>query len=257
MPEIIGRFAKTHPNVELYIVCEPSVDLAERMAQGELDIALVTHNPRERMSDVVRTEPLCWVGSANHPLRDDAPVPLAVGRRDCQWRQLACSALDAVGREYQILFTSWSCTVVAAAVLAGMAVSVMPESALRTGHEGAEPGGRLPALPPVQIGIMKRPGVSLSLMNAITAHITACLDNITPAVVDDNLEPDVKNAYGRLQPPPQGRQRRTELVGAHAATGERKAVRITRFHSSRMRLAKASSLTTARRIERPSRWLNR
>ncbi len=57
MPEIIGRFAKTHPNVELYIVCEPSVSLAEKMARGELDIALVTHNPRARSSDVVRTEP--------------------------------------------------------------------------------------------------------------------------------------------------------------------------------------------------------
>ncbi|NKL02491.1 LysR family transcriptional regulator [Rhizobium leguminosarum bv. viciae] len=200
MPEIIGRFAKTHPNVELYIVCEPSVDLAERMHKGELDIALVTHNPRERMSDVVRTEPLCWVGSANHPIRDDAPVPLAVGRRDCQWRQLACSALDAVGREHQILFTSWSCTVVAAAVLAGMAVSVMPESALRTGMKVLSQADGFPALPPVQIGIMKRPGVSLSLMNAITAHITACLDNITPAGVDDSLEADVKSAQARLYP---------------------------------------------------------
>ncbi|SCB59686.1 DNA-binding transcriptional regulator, LysR family [Rhizobium aethiopicum] len=197
MPEIIGRFAKTHPNVELYIVCEPSMDLAERMHKGELDIALVTHNPRERMSDVVRTEPLCWVGSANHPIRDDAPVPLAVGRRDCQWRQLACSALDAVGREHQILFTSWSCTVVAAAVLAGMAVSVMPESALRTGMKVLSQADGFPALPPVQIGIMKRPGVSISLMNAITAHITACLDNITPAVIDDNLEADVKSAQAR------------------------------------------------------------
>ncbi|NKN02523.1 LysR substrate-binding domain-containing protein [Rhizobium leguminosarum] len=200
MPEIIGRFAKTHPNVELYIVCEPSVDLAERMHKGELDIALVTHNPRERVSDVVRTEPLCWVGSANHPIRDDAPVPLAVGRRDCQWRQLACSALDAVGREHQILFTSWSCTVVAAAVLAGMAVSVMPESALRTGMKVLSQADGFPALPPVQIGIMKRPGVSLSLMNAITAHITACLDNITPTVVDDSLEADVKSAQARLYP---------------------------------------------------------
>ncbi|MBY3040263.1 LysR substrate-binding domain-containing protein [Rhizobium laguerreae] len=200
MPEIIGRFAKTHPNVELYIVCEPSVDLAERMHKGELDIALVTHNPRERMSDVVRTEPLCWVGSANHPIRDDAPVPLAVGRRDCQWRQLACSALDAVGREHQILFTSWSCTVVAAAVLAGMAVSVMPESALRTGMKVLSQADGFPALPPVQIGIMKRPGVSLSLMNAITAHITACLDNITPTVVEDSLEADVKSAQARLYP---------------------------------------------------------
>ncbi|MGO7522370.1 hypothetical protein ACCT21_34650, partial [Rhizobium brockwellii] len=37
----------------------------------------------------------------------------------------------------------------------------------------------------VQIGIMKRAGLSVSLMNAITAHISACLDNITPAVVDE------------------------------------------------------------------------
>ncbi|HEX8045806.1 LysR substrate-binding domain-containing protein [Rhizobium sp.] len=202
MPEIIGRFAKTHPNVELYIVCEPSVDLAERMHRGELDIALVTHNPRERMSDVVRTEPLCWVGSANHPLRDDTPIPLAVGRRDCPWRQLACSALDTGGRDYQILFTSWSCTVVASAVLAGMAVSVMPESALRTGMKVLTQADGFPPLPPVQIGIMKRPGLSVSLMNAITAHISACLDNITPAAIDDDLDGEVKTfprAYPRLR----------------------------------------------------------
>ncbi|MBO9097365.1 MULTISPECIES: LysR substrate-binding domain-containing protein [unclassified Rhizobium] len=192
MPEIIGRFAKTHPNVELYIVCEPSVDLAEKMARGELDIALVTHNPRERVSDVVRTEPLCWVSSANHPLRDDAPVPLALGRRDCPWRQVSCSSLDAVGREYQVLFTSWSCTVIASAVLAGLAVSVMPESALRNGMKVLSHADGFPALPPVQIGIMKRPGVSASLMNAITAHISACLDNITPAATGEESEADSK-----------------------------------------------------------------
>ncbi|WP_337266184.1 LysR substrate-binding domain-containing protein [Oryzifoliimicrobium ureilyticus] len=200
MPEIIGRFAKTHPNVELFISCEPSVDLAERIQRGELDIALVTHNPRERVSEVVRTEPLCWVSSANHPLPDDAPVPLAVGRRDCVWRQQAAAALNAVGREHQILFTSWSCTVIAAAVLSGLAVSVMPESALRPGMKVLSQADGFPPLPPVQIGIMKRPGVSLSLMNAITAHIAACLDNISPAVVDENLEPDLGNGLVRQYP---------------------------------------------------------
>lgn len=196
MPEIIGRFAKTHPNVELYIVCEPSVDLAEKMSRGELDIALVTHNPRARQSDVVRTEPLCWVASANHPLREDAPVPLAVGRRDCNWRQLACSALDADGRDYQILFTSWSSMVVASAVLAGMAVSILPESALRPGMKVLTQTDGFPPLPPVQIGLMKRPGLSPSLMTAITDHITACLDNISPAVAPEDLDADMK-AFGR------------------------------------------------------------
>ena len=191
MPEIIGRFAKPHPNVELFLVCEPSIDLAEKMNRGELDIALVTHNPRERISEVVRTEPLCWVSSANHPLSEDSPVPLAVGRRDCLWRQLSCSALDGVGRDYQVLFTSWSSTVVAAAVLAGMAVSVLPESALRPGMRVLSQADGFPALPPVQIGIMKRPGFSSSLMSAITNHITACLDNITPAAANDDLDGDL------------------------------------------------------------------
>ena len=200
MPEIIGRFAKTHPNVELYIVCEPSPSLAEKMARGELDIALVTHNPRLRVSDVVRTEPLCWVGSANHPLKDDAPVPLAVGRRDCLWRQLACSALDADGRDYQVLFTSWSATVVAAAVLTGLAVSVLPESALRTGMKVLTSADGFPPLPPVQIGLMKRPGLSPSLLNAITDHITACLDNISPAPVSDDVDGDMKTVTRLVRP---------------------------------------------------------
>ena len=191
MPEIIQRFARSHPNVELYIVCEPSVDLAEKMTRGELDIALVTHNPLERESEVVRTEPLCWVMSANHPLPENAPVPLAVGRRDCQWRRLACASLDAIGREYQILFTSWSSTVVASAVLAGMAVSVLPESALRPGMKVLGQPDGFPPLSPVQIGIMKRTGLSTSLTNAITAHISACLDNITPPSVEDELSRDL------------------------------------------------------------------
>ncbi len=54
-------------------------------------------------------------------------------------------------KEYQILFTSWSSTVVAAAVLAGMAVSVLPESALRPGMKVLTLADGFPSLAPVQI----------------------------------------------------------------------------------------------------------
>ena len=51
-----------------------------------------------------------------------------------------------------------------------------------------------PPLPPVQIGLMKRPGISPSLANAITDHISACLDNISlTAVATDDLDSDVKS----------------------------------------------------------------
>jgi DNA-binding transcriptional LysR family regulator len=185
MPAIIARFAKTNPNVELYIECEPSGELAARLARGELDVALVTHNPRARSSEVVRTEPLYWVTSMNHTVHEDPVVPLAVGRRSCLWRNLACSALDSAGRDYQVLFTSWSATVVASAVLSGLAVSLLPECAVRPGMRILSAADGFPALQPAQIGLMKRPGAPTALVNAICGHIAASLDNITPVGADE------------------------------------------------------------------------
>ena len=95
MPGIIARFAKTHPGVELYIECEPSVELSARLQRGELDVALVTHDPLERSSEVVRPEPLYWVTSMNHTVHEDPVVPLAVGRTSCRWRHLACAATSS------------------------------------------------------------------------------------------------------------------------------------------------------------------
>ncbi|MAY61798.1 MAG: LysR family transcriptional regulator [Rhizobiales bacterium] len=186
MPGIIARFAKTHPGVELYIECEPSVELSARLQRGELDVALVTHDPLERSSEVVRTEPLYWVTSMNHTVHEDPVVPLAVGRTSCRWRHLACAALDASGREYQILFTSWSATVVASAVLSGLAVSLLPECAVRPGMRILSQLDGFPALAPAQIGLMRRPGAPKTLVDALCGHIAASLDNITPSADEED-----------------------------------------------------------------------
>ena len=187
MPDIIARFAKSNPHVELSITCEPSRDLVDKLARDELDIALVTHSPKFWHSQMVRSEPLLWVTSMAHSVHAENPVPLAVGRRSCDWRQLGCAALDSVGRDYAILFTSFSSTVVASAVLAGLAVSLLPESALRPGMRILTAGDGFPELPPAEIGVIRRPGVSSALMDAITDHIAASLDNMAPAPEDGRL----------------------------------------------------------------------
>ncbi len=188
MPDIIARFAKTNPNVELSIMCEPSRDLVDRLERNELDIALVTHSPRNWRSRMLRTEPLLWVTSMAHSVHQHDPVPLAVGRRSCDWRQLGCAALDSTGRKYQILFTSFSSTVVASAVLAGLAVSILPESALRPGMRILTAADGFPSLPPAEIGMIRRAGVPTALMDAITEHVAASLDNISNASIDENGE---------------------------------------------------------------------
>src|SRR5882724_819394 len=42
LPEIMARFSRAYPSVELTVTCEPSVELVERIAANTLDLAIVT-----------------------------------------------------------------------------------------------------------------------------------------------------------------------------------------------------------------------
>ena len=42
LPEIMARFSRAYPGVELTVMCEPSVELVERIDANELDLAIVT-----------------------------------------------------------------------------------------------------------------------------------------------------------------------------------------------------------------------
>src|SRR5215204_7763170 len=42
LPEIMARFSRAYPRVELTVVCEPSTELVERVEANELDLAIVT-----------------------------------------------------------------------------------------------------------------------------------------------------------------------------------------------------------------------
>src|SRR5690606_27462143 len=44
LPEIMARFARSNPRMEMTVVCEPTQGLVEHIKRGNLDLALVTHN---------------------------------------------------------------------------------------------------------------------------------------------------------------------------------------------------------------------
>ncbi|PYE90381.1 LysR family transcriptional regulator [Phyllobacterium leguminum] len=177
LPEIMARFARSNPRVELSIVCEPTVNLEEMVRRGTLDIALVTQ--RDRRSEVVRSEPLLWVTSANHAVHEEAVLPLAVGRPTCIWRSVAIDVLNEMGRDHRILFTSWSATVLAASVLAGLAVSVLPECALRPGMRVLSEADGFGRLPEFGIGILRGHSKQTAIIDALAQHIVESLDNIS------------------------------------------------------------------------------
>ena len=198
LPEIMGRFSRSNPRVELSVICEPTVNLVEHVRRGHLDIAIITHDNEHGSSEVVRREPLLWVSSANHATHQEEMLPLAVGRPTCLWRRAACDTLDTMGRDYRILFTSWSATVVIAAVLSGVAVSVLPECALRPGMRVLGEADGFAPLPECRIGILRGHSGPAAIVDALARHIAESLDNITPTVADTTGSFDFAAvAYGR------------------------------------------------------------
>ncbi|QPC86817.1 LysR family transcriptional regulator [Mesorhizobium sp. NBSH29] len=185
LPEIMARFARSNPRVELSVICEPTYNLVEHIKRGNLDLALVTHDDARGQSEVVRREPLLWVSSANHPTHEQDVLPMAFGRSTCQWRRSACDALDLMNREYRILFTSWSATVIIAAVMSGLAISTLPECALRPGMRVLGEADGFTALPDIKIGIMRGNSSKPDIVNALARHIAESLDNISVPQADD------------------------------------------------------------------------
>jgi len=182
LPQIFARFARTHPMVEIEIFCESSLSLMPKVLGGDIDLAIVTHCDCDLHGQVIRRERLLWVASPRHAVHRRDPLPLAVGPITCSWRQAAIRTLDADKRAYKILYSSPSAAALSAAVLSGLAISVMPESAIRSGMTRLGPEDGFPDLPACEIAFLRAPGTPSSSVEALANHVVESLSNLDPAI---------------------------------------------------------------------------
>jgi DNA-binding transcriptional LysR family regulator len=181
LPEIMARFSRAYPGVELTVLCESTLDLLERIDDNELDLAIVTNCESRRASETFRRERLLWVTSNRHSIHAEEPLPLALGRPSCIWRRMAIEQLEAIGRPYRVLYSSSNAGAVAAAVLAGLAVSVLAESGLRPGMRVLTTADGFPDMPSCRIGLVRNAHESSALAEALAEHIISSLDNLSDA----------------------------------------------------------------------------
>jgi DNA-binding transcriptional LysR family regulator len=182
LPEIMARFSRVYPGVELTVICEPSVDLLERIDANEIDLAIVTNCETKRASETFRREHLLWVTSNRHAIHLEETLPLALGRPSCTWRRTAIERLESIGKPHRVLYSSSNAGAVAAAVLAGLAVSVLAESGLRPGMRVLTAAEGFPELPSCRVGLVRNAHGSSSLADALAEHIISSLDNLSEAV---------------------------------------------------------------------------
>ena len=93
LADILGRFNRAHPLVEVSVACENSHDLAAQVEAGALELALVTDFSGLPGFEVLREQPLVWAAAKRFQPEAGAPVPLALGSAACLWRKVAEEAL--------------------------------------------------------------------------------------------------------------------------------------------------------------------
>ena len=178
LPAILAGFSESNPLVEVSVVCENTYGLRQRIKSGELDVAIVTHNEAREHSELIRREPLLWVTSARHNTHLQDPLPLALGSPHCIWREAAVDTLQKQEKNFRMLYTSFSATVVGSAVLAGLAVSVQPESALRPGMRVLTERDGFPDLPDCEIGLLRGKREKSPVTEALVDHILKSLNTL-------------------------------------------------------------------------------
>jgi len=181
LPQILKRFAETHPAVQVDVVCSPSSELMHRIKAGELDLTLISngHFAPDWPSMPLWRAPLVWVTSTRFAPHRQDPLPIALADRrpflargqDCEWAGAAVRALEHAGRRYRIAYTSASQIGTHAPVLAGLAVTVSTLSWLPDGLRAMRPEEGLPRLPDYEIMLLKAKRPLQPVTDALAAHI--------------------------------------------------------------------------------------
>jgi len=156
LPGVLARFAAAWPRVELDLHCARSPVLLDRLRRGELDLVLATGQFGDRSGRLLRHEPLVWVAARGVRFPADQPLPVALLPEGAVYTHNARIVLERAGRPWRFACTSESIAGLQAAVLAGLAVSVVPACAVIDGMDVLGPGDGLPLLPAVRLVLHDR-----------------------------------------------------------------------------------------------------
>lgn len=134
LPEFLGKFAQSHPNVMLEVTSDLSKNLLKRQANGEFDLVLALHDESGQSDNLlIFTEPLVWITGEDHERHLQSPLPLVVAPPPCIYRNRILQTLNAQSRTCRIAYLSSSYNGIIAAVRAGLGVTVMTESTIPPG----------------------------------------------------------------------------------------------------------------------------
>lgn len=176
MPDVLGKFARSHPLVALEVTCELTLKLMESFRRGLFDLVMIKREPSVRLTGLrVWREPLVWVSGGSFTIPARGPVPLVVSPEPCVYRKRATETLARARREWRVSYVCGSLAGAQAAVKAGLGLAVLPKDMVPEGLHISE-SGKLPNLRATEIALLSKERLSAPA-ERLRDHIVVSLES--------------------------------------------------------------------------------
>jgi DNA-binding transcriptional LysR family regulator len=178
MTPLLAALARLAPRAHLEVLCAPSAELRPMLADGQLDLAILSAETDTQEGVVLRTERVVWTASAQHDAHLADCLPVAFFPEGCIFRKWALTQLRKRRRDHRIVCTSRSVSAIQAAVRAGFAVSVVAESCVPADAIVLTPEQGFPGLPSVTIILAASASMDAGLAQRLAEQMRAHLQRV-------------------------------------------------------------------------------
>ncbi|RDZ28483.1 LysR family transcriptional regulator [Lysobacter silvisoli] len=154
LPTLLCQFARGYPQVRLDVCVGMNFDLHSMIDADELDLAVVISVPKHERGSMLRRTRLVWIAAEGFDVAPGASLPLAFYPPPCVYRRESVAALGRTPLEWHVIFTSPSHQGLRAAVLAGLAVTVLTPDDVEPGMKIVDGQFGLPPLPSADFALI-------------------------------------------------------------------------------------------------------
>jgi DNA-binding transcriptional LysR family regulator len=156
---ILRHIQKAHPNLRLHVSIQKSVEIEGAIRAKDFDIGIpmriVDSRRKTKTSSSVRLarEPLRWVAAEGAYFRTARTLPLILLSETCSLHPLVMRELRRSKVDFYIAHTASSVAGAQQALLAGLGVTCLNESAVPANAQILKPG-HLPKMPDVEFALL-------------------------------------------------------------------------------------------------------
>jgi DNA-binding transcriptional LysR family regulator len=178
VPPLLASFMASYPLIHVEMETGLTSTMPGRLGEA-FDLVIAMHPAGRGDGELLRREQAVWATSADHPVEELDPLPVALYPKGCLFRKWAMEALDRAKRRWRLAFVSHSLAAVESIAAQGLAVTVVKTGTFPARLRALTERDGMPPLPAADI-CLHRAAKLTRAATLLADHLQAMISNETP-----------------------------------------------------------------------------